>query len=687
MQNATRKLEGIGRKMQNVGKGLTVGVTVPLLALGATAVKNFDEQAKAVAQVEQGIRSTGAAVGYTTEELKKQAAELQNNSLFGDENILKNVTAQLLTFTGITNEQFERTQQAAIDLATRLDGDLKGAAIQLGKALNDPIANLSALSRSGIQFSNEQKALIKTLVETGRAAEAQNVILDELEKQYGGSASAAARAGLGPFTQLKNILGDITEEFGEIIVEGLKPLLEQAKALVLRFQELSPATKKFLVIFGGIAAAVGPLLALAGTILPAIGTGLSLLATPIGLIVAGLTAIGVVIYRNWQPIKGTLIDIANYFIDLYNESTVFRIAVEGIRSSFQNVYEVGSFVFGVLGDIISTLAKNIKQAFVDLGAIVKAVLTGNIEEIPKLLANNFKESTKNFKELIQTATKDFKVLRKEIDKNLTESIARALSDKKYKLLAKNVDTEELTEKVSDAVVKGIDDGTKKGTGNGRIKVPTLQLETQGIATVGDFDISSQIGEIFAPAVLDDNVTSFLDRLEEFRESSKEILENSVSNFAVGFGEIIGAIATGSAGLGDIGALLLNTMSDIATQLGKSAIQIGVTMKALKLSFKNPFAAIAAGVGLVALGALLKGVAGTFAGNFSNGGIIGGSSFSGDRLLAGVNSGELILSVAQQKNLARALSTEPVILTTEGVLSGDTLKLMIKRVDKKDIRRT
>ncbi len=176
MQNAQRKLDTVGRKFQKIGAGLTLGVTTPLLALGAAAVKNFDEQAKAVAQVEQGLISTGNAVGYNTEQLKKQASALQENTLFGDENILKNVTAQLLTFTNVTGREFERTQQAALDLATRLDGDLKGAAIQLGKALNDPIANLSALSRSGIQFSKDQKVLINSLVEMGKTAEAQSII-------------------------------------------------------------------------------------------------------------------------------------------------------------------------------------------------------------------------------------------------------------------------------------------------------------------------------------------------------------------------------------------------------------------------------------------------------------------------------------------------------------------------------
>ena len=42
--------------------------------------------------------------------------------------------------------------------------------------------------------------------------------------------------------------------------------------------------------------------------------------------------------------------------------------------------------------------------------------------------------------------------------------------------------------------------------------------------------------------------------------------------------------------------------------------------------------------------------------FAQGGIVGGTSYSGDNVIARVNSGELILSMAQQDNVAKALST-------------------------------
>lgn len=201
--------------------GVAFGAT-QLVSFGRESVELFRVQQKAIAQVEAGLKSTGEQAGFTSQQLQEMASALQKQTLFGDEVILKDATAQLLTFTNISGEQFARTQEAALDLATRLDGDLKSASIQLGKALNDPVANLSALSRSGIQFSKEQKETINALVETNRLADAQTLILDELNKQYGGSAEAAAKAD-GGITQLANAWGDAKELLGGLIVDAIKP--------------------------------------------------------------------------------------------------------------------------------------------------------------------------------------------------------------------------------------------------------------------------------------------------------------------------------------------------------------------------------------------------------------------------------------------------------------------------------
>ena len=272
MNDMQRKTKYATKGMEKLGKSMSLAVSAPIALMTKSAIENFDKQAKAVAQVEQGLKSTGGAVGFTSEQLQKMASDLQKTSLFGDEEIMQGATAQLLTFTNIAGDQFARTQKAAMDLATRLDGDLKSSSIQLGKALNDPVANLSALSRSGIQFSEDQKAVIKSLAETGRLADAQTIILDELEKQYGGSAEAAAKAGTGPLKQFQMAMGDLTEAFGQIIVEAITPFVKHLQNIVERFQGLDIGTKKVITAFTMFAAAIGPVLLITAKLIQAYGT-------------------------------------------------------------------------------------------------------------------------------------------------------------------------------------------------------------------------------------------------------------------------------------------------------------------------------------------------------------------------------------------------------------------------------
>jgi len=316
-----RNMRSMAGNVQKLGQSITTSLTLPLAGMAALSVQAFRDQAKAVAQVEQGLKSTGNVAGKTLRELQDLASDLQKNTLFGDEDILQNATAQLLTFTNITGKEFDRTQKAALDLATRLDGDLKSASIQLGKALNDPIANLSALSRSGIQFSQEQKELIKTLAETGELAKAQGIILDELEKQYGGSAEAAAKAD-GGITQLRNAIGDLGEEFGKIITQNLQPFIKRVMSIIEGFQGLDEGVKRAIVALGGLAAAFGPIL----FFLPQIITQLGLLATALAanpiLAAAGvITAIGVAL----KAMKSDAVEA--------------RTSIEELRDSFKELDE------------------------------------------------------------------------------------------------------------------------------------------------------------------------------------------------------------------------------------------------------------------------------------------------------------------------------------------------------------
>jgi len=311
-----KKAKQAGKSLVDFGKKFALRVSAPIAAFNALSIRGFDKQDKALAKITRTVLTTGGAARLSVKQLTDEATKLQNKTLFGDETILNDATAVLLTFTGIAGENFLKTQKVVLDLSTLMGTDLKSAALQLGKALNDPVANLGALSRAGIQFSVQQKEVIKNLVISGQLSKAQSLILKELNTQFGGLAEAAALAGTGLLTQLFNAFGDLMEQIGKIQFEFLKPLIETLKKLSISFSNLSPGVKKAISIILLVISVIGPLIIVIGGAVFMFGAlsvatgflGISLgaIAVPI-LIIVGVIAtvitIGLLLVRHWETIK------------------------------------------------------------------------------------------------------------------------------------------------------------------------------------------------------------------------------------------------------------------------------------------------------------------------------------------------------------------------------------------------
>ena len=217
-------------------------VTAGLGALGAGAgiggmLKLYSEQEDAEKRLEQVVRATGGAAGYTAAELKKMASDLQQVTKFGDETTLA-AQATMLTFKQIKGDIFKDAIESAMDLQSVFGGDLQSSTLQLGKALEDPIAGLTALRRVGVSFNDQQKETIKSLVKTNRLADAQRIILDAIAGQVGGSAKAAAQTFGGQWQQAKNAMGDVMEQIGKAIADtfNLGGLVGGIKSFAENFQ-------------------------------------------------------------------------------------------------------------------------------------------------------------------------------------------------------------------------------------------------------------------------------------------------------------------------------------------------------------------------------------------------------------------------------------------------------------------
>lgn len=298
VKQSDQAVKGLNASISRVGSSLgSLGAIAGGLGIAAgvrDSLRLFDEQAQAIAKVETAVMSTGGAAGLAVSELKDLASGLQDITTFGDENILANVTTPLLTFTKIAGPQFERAQGLVLDLSTALGTDLKSASVQVGKALNDPIAGINALARAGVQFNDQQKDTIKGLVETGNIAEAQGIILDELATQFGGQAAAAAQAGLGPLQQLSNAWGDFKELIGQGAAQLLPPVVSGLKSLVGAFQALPTPVTNAIGVIAGVSAVALPLLGTFGLLTTAIGGLAPVVAAVSGVIGLILSPIGLI---------------------------------------------------------------------------------------------------------------------------------------------------------------------------------------------------------------------------------------------------------------------------------------------------------------------------------------------------------------------------------------------------------
>ncbi|HGG04726.1 MAG TPA: hypothetical protein ENK28_04655 [Aliiroseovarius sp.] len=395
MAAVTGQMRSFGRGMQRMGARMSAAVTLPLIGIAAQAVAAQKEQEQAIAAVTAALNSMGDGAGYTLEQLEDMASRMQDKSLYGDEEILSKVTANLLTFGNIHTDIFERAQQTTLDLSARMGTDLQSAAIMLGKALNDPVQGLSALSRVGITFSEEQKDMIRSMALAGDVAGAQALMMAELERQYSGQADALARTDSGRISQAWNAIGDALEKVGAVILPIIAEFADKVKVLAERFSDLDPETQKFIVAGAAIAAALGPLAVAGGLVVSAMAPLVGVLAavvSPIGLAAAAIAGAAVLIYQNWDSLKErfpAITGVVEASLSFLKErfaavGEIIGVIIDGVVvhfQSFANILE--SILTGDVAGVFNGIADLVRNAFGMILSIFDIVL-GDIDE--RLLA-------------------------------------------------------------------------------------------------------------------------------------------------------------------------------------------------------------------------------------------------------------------------------------------------------------
>jgi hypothetical protein len=227
------------KKVTNIATAVFVGLSA---AVGV-AIKAFDEQIRAERKLRNALQNSGREVEKNTAYLKEQAAALQRVTDIGDETTLA-LQSLIAPVKSLTVQGIQRATKAAIDMATALDKGLTRTTRLLAQALEAPIAGLTTLRTNGIEFTEEQKDLIKQLVNTNRTFEAQSIILKKIEDRYGRVSEKLAKTPLAVVQRVKNEFGDILEIVGDVASEALVPFLLRLKDMLQSWKENEGAIRR-----------------------------------------------------------------------------------------------------------------------------------------------------------------------------------------------------------------------------------------------------------------------------------------------------------------------------------------------------------------------------------------------------------------------------------------------------------
>lgn len=277
LKQAGKQLDGFSKSIGKIG-GLIAGAFAigKISSFAKESVLAAEAAATAQARIEAVAEATGI-FGAETESVTQRLAEFaksQEMRLAVDDKVIKGVQAQLLSFKQLSTSAdemggaFDRATTIAFDMAAAGFGSAESNATALGKALEDPIRGVSALARTGTVFTEEQKEQIRVLQESGDLIGAQEIVLKELETQYGGVAAATADAS----DQLAIAADNIKENFGAALLpvfatlaEGLIPVFEEiGTALGDTMTEMAPVLTEIAQAIPGLLQSVIPLIPVIG---------------------------------------------------------------------------------------------------------------------------------------------------------------------------------------------------------------------------------------------------------------------------------------------------------------------------------------------------------------------------------------------------------------------------------------
>lgn len=695
------KLKKFDRQVSGIGRSLSTSITLPILAIGGASIKMasdlqenqnkvdviFKESSKIIHNFAQttidnfgiakstaldmagGFGDMATSMGFSTDAAADMSIKLV--SLAADMASLKNISIE----------------QAQTALSGIFSGQTE-ALTKLGSVMT--VANVEAFALS--------KGIRKGWEEMSQAEKVALRYAFVLETQKNATGDFA-RTGGGAANQMRIFqerLKELSASFGEIVLPAFTNVITKLNDFIKIFQDLDPELKKNIINWTLMAAAIGPLLLAVGQLTTGFRAVLSIagmMLTPVGGVIAAILATAAaVIYlkENWEALKNTFSSGNNiraslkYLVDLHGGSIEpkikttgpqFRSFGESLSSFFTPDMFKNTKVPEVPESLISDMFKNIK-----------------VPKVPESLINDF---AGKFGKGIEDALKGIgNGTKGDIKKKIVKPM-RTIWDYLFDNFGElNMNRKSEASALSALPIKALEDP--------KVKLNRLLGERGALesAAAGTKDFAAYEALTLKIRALNEEISFLADRTlpnlqSKSAESRKAIFDLSdvinatIGDSLAGFAEGIGNFAAGLGNVGNIASLALLPILDMMETLGKMAIATGIAIEGIKkaLLSLNPFAAIGAGIALIALSKFVKGkLKGMAAPKLAEGGLAHGPTLAtvGDNPNARIDP-EVISPLSKLKGMLNGGNNNTVVLSPELILRGRDLVLLLER-NKSDAQR-
>lgn len=310
LKTASSRLESFGKKVQGIGKSMSIYVTAPITLAGGAAIKFASDFEESLNKVDVAFKnSSGGVRDFAKTTLESfgiaEGTALDMAALFGD----------MSTSMGLSTNEAANLSTSLVGLAGDLSSFKNMNIEEVTTALNGVFTGeTESLKRLGIvmtevnlqQFALEQ-GIRKNIKEFTQAEKVQlryNYVMSKTANAQGDFARTSGGAA-NQMRIFQETLKELGVSFGEVILPLFTKIVKNLNGVLKKFRELSPATKEFIIVVAGIAAAIGPALIAIGSMSTAISF-LTASITALNLAAAGITILAAAFVYAANQIAPTL---------------------------------------------------------------------------------------------------------------------------------------------------------------------------------------------------------------------------------------------------------------------------------------------------------------------------------------------------------------------------------------------